>query len=432
MSRSMKPGAAVGTGGRLWKTSGCLLAGWLIMGLSGCSQVVNRPINEHLPRASNGRRSGPEQQHQSLRPSRPIPVIIQPAVPFRMAVLDQSSAKKSQAVSTGIIPVAAELPLANHPAAPGRLPATPDALPAVATAVRTTFADYLAAFNRHDPVALAAHWALEGENLDLDTGCRTTGRHAVEHVFDRLFATHQQASIAFDIESVRPIDDDVVVVDGISQLSFSDRDPARSRFSAVLVRHEDRWLIETVREAAAQTTPTIHDRLAELDWLRGSWEDVSDGVTVSLQCDWNEAGTFLIRRHLITDDPEPTGAAARLAAGVPALLPVDDTTNQQPAKPRRRSITEYIGWDESRGEIRSWLFCSDGRTAEWSWLRTTTGWLLTDAGDAGSAAGLTQLTLTQIGSDEMTLQLAAGPASAFVPTADFLRTARPFPSQPHP
>jgi hypothetical protein len=117
---------------------------------------------------------------------------------------------------------------------------------------------------------------------------------------------------------------------------------------------------------------------------------------------------------------------------VPALLPVDDTTNQQPAKPRRRSITEYIGWDESRGEIRSWLFCSDGRTAEWSWLRTTTGWLLTDAGDAGSAAGLTQLTLTQIGSDEMTLQLAAGPASAFVPTADFLRTARPFPSQPHP
>jgi uncharacterized protein (TIGR02246 family) len=431
MSRSMKPHAAAGTNGRLWKTSRSLLAGWVMVSLSGCSQVVNQPVNEHLPRATNGRASSPVPGSHH-RPHRPIPVIIQPPVPFRMAALERTSAQNSQKDAPDIIPVTAELPLARHPDAPGRLPATPDALPAVASAVRATFANYLAAFNRHDPVALAAHWTPDGENLDLDTGSRTTGRQAVADAFDQLFTTDQRAVIAFDIESVRPIDDDVAVVDGISQLSFTDREPARSRFSAVLVRHEDRWLIETVREAAAATLPTIHDRLAELAWLRGSWEDVSDGVTVSLQCDWNKAGTFLIRRHLVTDDPTPAGAAARLTAGVPALLPVDDTANQQPAKSLRRSITEYIGWDESRGEIRSWLFCSDGRIAEWSWLRTTTGWLLTDATHANPSGSLTQITLTPIGSDEMTLQLSAGPAHDFVPTADFLRTARPFPSQPHP
>ena len=408
----------------------CLLAGWTLIGLSGCGQVVNRPINKHLPKTTNIRSVSPEQRNLSRRPTQPIPIIIQPPVPFRVALLKKSSAPRPWTVATNFLAVVAEQSLASQPAAPRRLPATPDALPAVVTAVRSTIADYLAAFNRHDPIALAAYWTSDGEKLDLDTGSRTTGQQAVAHSFDRLFAADQQTTIAFDIEAVRPIHNDVVVVDGISQLSFSDRDPTRSRFSAVLVRQEDRWLIETIREAVASTTLTIHDRLAELAWLRGSWEDISDGVTASLQCDWNEAGTFLIRRHLVTADPEPPGAATRLTAGVPALLPIDEGNHLQPVKPRCLSLTEYIGWDESRGEIHSWLFCSDGRTAEWSWLRTKTGWLLTTDTDFEASRGSTQLILTRIGSDEMTLQVSAGPDPQFMPTADFLRTARPFTPPP--
>ena len=34
--------------------------------------------------------------------------------------------------------------------------------------------------------------------------------------------------------------------------------------------------------------------LAPLAWLRGSWEDVSDGLTISMQCDWAAEGGFLI------------------------------------------------------------------------------------------------------------------------------------------
>ena len=66
-------------------------------------------------------------------------------------------------------------------------------------------------------------------------------------------------------------------------MSFNDQKSCRSRFSAVLVRHEDRWLMESVRESSASAEPTIHDRLQQLDWLRGFWEDISDGITASLQ-----------------------------------------------------------------------------------------------------------------------------------------------------
>lgn len=408
------------------------LAGWLIFGLSGCGQAINRPINERLPEASRSQLSRPEQQNHRRRLTRPVPVIIQPPVPFRMAVLDWKTAQNNWKATPDIIAVAAEQILTEKPNAPRQLPTATHAVPAVAAAVRATFADYRKAFNRHDSVALAAHWTRDGENLDLDTGNRTTGQLSIEKDFDRQFTADQKSSVAYEIEAVRPVQDDVVVVDGISHLSFSDRAPARSRFSAVLVRHEDRWLIETIREAAALATPTIHDRLAELDWLRGSWEDVSDGVTASLQCDWNRSGTFLIRRHLVTHDPEPAGAAARLTAGVPALLPIDPDGHQKLIVPQRLSMTEYIGWDEARGEIHSWLFCSDGRMTELSWLRTNNGWLLTTDTSPELYPVPTQLTLTRIGSDEMTLRLSAGHAPEFMPVADFLRTARPFSSQLSP
>jgi len=109
------------------------------------------------------------------------------------------------------------------------------------------------------------------------------------------------------------------------KMSLTDQKPRQSRFSAVLVRHEKKWLMESVRETAATANPTIQDRLQQLNWLRGCWEDISDGVTASIQCEWNEQGTYLIRHQLITEELEsPWFCRARLAAGIPALLPEKD------------------------------------------------------------------------------------------------------------
>ena len=391
--------------------------------LLGCSPSVNQPVRQSLPYADS---TTPDEAHTTYRATRPIPVVIKPAMPFRVADLNIDRLTKV-VEKNGIISVSAEIPAVlpqkhsfrNLKKIKGAVAAN------VSTDIQNTFANYLDAFNRHDAIALAAHWVKDGENLDLDTGNRIVGQPAVEHLFDQLFARDETARIGFQLDSIRPIRDDVVVVDGLSQMSLTDQEPRRSRFSAVLVRHEDRWLMESVRESAASAEPTIRDRLQQLNWLRGFWEDISDGLTVSLQCEWNEEETFLIRRHLITKELGQRGAEERLAMGIPALLPTEEASKKEAD---RLSITEYIGWDPGHGKICSWLFCSDGRTAHFAWQRNGNAWLLQSLSDTSNNKSPTQYLLQRAGDDELTLEHVSGNNCALIPEADFLRTARPIES----
>ena len=399
----------------------CLLAASSM--LIGCSPSVNQPVSQSLPYAAS---TTPDETRTTYRATRPIPVVIKPARPFRVAELDNHKFTKV-IEKNGILPVSAEIP-AELPQENSfrNLKKIKHAVAAnVSTDIRNTFANYLDAFNRHDAIALAAHWVKDGENLDLDTGNRIVGQPAVEHVFDQLFARDETARIGFQLDSIRPIRDDVVVVDGISQMSLTDQGPRRSRFSAVLVRHENRWLMESVRESEASAEPTIHDKLQQLNWLRGFWEDISDGITASLQCEWNEEGTFLIRRHLITTELEPRGAEERLALGIPALLPNEEASKKVGD---RLTTTEYIGWDPQQGQICSWLFRSDGHTAHFAWQRSGNAWLLQSLSDGSDNESPTQYLLQQAGEDELTLEHVSGNNCALIPEADFLRTARPIES----
>ena len=389
--------------------------------LLGCSPSVNQPVRQSLPYADS---TTPDEAHTTYRATRPIPVVIKPAMPFRVADLNIDRLTKV-VEKNGILPVSAEIPaLLQQEHSFRNLKKIKGAIAAnVSTDIQNTFANYLDAFNRHDAIALAAHWVKDGENLDLDTGNRIVGQPAVEHVFDQLFERDETARIGFQLDSIRPIRDDVVVVDGLSQMSLTNQEPRQSRFSAVLVRHEDRWLMESVRESAASAEPTIHDRLQQLDWLRGFWEDISDGLTASLQCEWNEEGTFLIRRHLITKELEPRGAEERLALGIPALLPNEEASKKVAD---RLTTTEYIGWDPQQGKICSWLFRSDGRTAHFAWQRNGNAWLLQSLSDGNDSP--TQYLLQRAGEDELTLEHISGNKCALIPEADFLRTARPIES----
>ena len=294
----------------------------LVSALTGCSPSLNQPVSQSLPRANT---TTADVTHNVLRSARPIPVVVKPAVPFRVSLLNRN--KASEALTENkFLAVSADIPaVLPQQASLRNLKQIQNAATAsTSSEIQNTFATYLDAFNRHDAIAMASHWVTDGENLNLDTGDRIVGRTAVVKVFDQLFANDKSAQIGFQIDSIRSIHDDVAVVDGVSQMSLTDQQPRQSRFSAVLVRHEKKWLMESVRETAATTNPTIHDRLQQLNWLRGCWEDISDGVTASIQCEWNEQGTYLIRHYLITEELDPPGSAERLAAGIPALLPEKD------------------------------------------------------------------------------------------------------------
>jgi len=306
-------------------------------------------------------------------------------------------------------------PEAHQPNAPRMIPIEfPSERSAATAEIRDTLKAYLAAFNRHDDAALASHWSESAENIDLDTGRRVGGREAVQEVFSALFSRDAAASIDFDIESIRPIAGDVAVVDGISRMSFAEGDPARSRFSAVVVRQGGRWQIESVREAAAPEEPghAAASPLEPLEWLRGEWEGVEPGKPSAMECHWSAGRSYLVRSHRVQ---ESEAAAAR-------------------------EITEIIGHDPVTDALRSWIFASNGGFGEAIWksegtTATADGthgvgairWKLLVTGtlaDGRSVQG--SLALTRIGDDGLTCILTGdGVEDLLPPEADYVRVARP-------
>ena len=279
-------------------------------------------------------------------------------------------------------------------------------------------AGYLRAFNRHDAEEVAAHWSPAGENLNLDSGEVTAGREAVQTVFAALFASDPQATIDIDVSSIRPLlRGDVAVIDGLSRVAYADGEVAGSRFSAVVVRHDDRWLLESVRESGTTKEEALPRPLEALGWLVGSWEDVGEGVTAGTRCDWTAGRAFLVRNHAVTPDAAPANRPRAGDEAIPGLLPTGGTAT--------RELTEIIGWDPERQEIRAWMFSSDGRFAEAAWSREGEHWKVQVEGrgvDAGRAA---TCTLLPAGPDGLEIRCdGAGLDGLLPPACGFTRTAR--------
>ncbi len=359
-----------------------------------------------------------------LRYRRLVPTVIAAPRPFRVEMLDEVPGPLP--LVTGSIPTAA--PAVDGPAirltGGGATTAEPRPLPVISepsrpavAAIGAMFTTYREAFNRHDAEAAAAHWTAGGENLDLDSGERTAGREAVRGIFAALFEIDPRAAMEIDIGSIRPLRDDVAVVDGISQVAYEDGSVAGSRFSAVVVREQERWLLANVREAAAPVEPRTAGPLDELAWLVGSWENLGAGLTASSDCFWAPGRRFLVRSHVVTPDaaaatPPPAGDTE-----IPGLLP--------PPVSERQQLTEMIGWDPERQVIRAWLFAADGRFAEATWSRSETGWLVRIDGQGGDAGRTATLSLEPDGTDGFTLRCEGeGLEGLCPPASSFSRTAR--------
>jgi uncharacterized protein (TIGR02246 family) len=209
-----------------------------------------------------------------------------------------------------------------------------------AAAVRKSLAGLAQAFNKHDAAGVAAAWAENAVYVDLASGIELAGREKIQAHYAQLFQQQPQIKLTAKISKIEVEDDTRAFVRGNAEVTVGDGEPTVTSFLAELVQEKGRWLLLSVEEDDP-------DPLADLDWLVGDWKDEGDGRSVRSTFAWDPGGRFLVRKYSIADE---SGA--------------------------ERTGTQYIVWDPASGEIRSWVFGSEGGFGEATWTPRDDHWAI--------------------------------------------------------
>jgi uncharacterized protein (TIGR02246 family) len=190
--------------------------------------------------------------------------------------------------------------------------------------------------------ALAELFLDDASIVDPDGGA-TRGKGAVAEMYATAFQATPGLKLEPKVEEIQFLTPDVARVEGQSQLSSATGDAAEfTKFSALLVRRDGKWRIAEIREyAAPQADISPYERLQDLEWMVGDWVDESDNNRVESSVRWADNQSYLVRTYKVELQGE-----------------------------KRSSGTIFIGWDPQSGQIKSWLFDSNGGHGEALWTRT--------------------------------------------------------------
>lgn len=225
-------------------------------------------------------------------------------------------------------------------------------------AIRLTGDTYEKAYDSQDAKLIAAHFTEDAEYID-EQGNVYQGRASIEKVMSAYFADNPECQIEIDIESLRFVGAGIAIEDGTTTVSSkSNPEPLISRYTAVHVKTNGKWLAVSVRDHAPKDRRQHREQLEQLTWLQGDWVDECDDSLVFFSCESVDGGNFLLRKFMIQ------------IAGQAAL-----------------SGTQRIGWDPVTGKLRTWIFDSEGGYSDGSWHRDGNSWVLKSTGV--TADGLT-------------------------------------------
>jgi uncharacterized protein (TIGR02246 family) len=232
-------------------------------------------------------------------------------------------------------------------------------------------------FNAGDAKALASCWTENGEFVG-SAGARMEGRDTIEKQFQETFAARKDgAKLQFHLVHFRLANEALAFVEAVAEVKPAQVIGGTPVSNIVLVKQNDRWLIERAHESIAHLPPDAN-HLKELEWLVGDWSsDIApNGLSLQSSCDWTANRGFLIRKFKVE------GKQAFVHGG-----------------------TEVIGWDPRSNRIRSWIFDSDGGFGENVWIRDGNRWLIKYCGTLadGSETSATQI-LSKVDAETATIQ----------------------------
>ena len=211
---------------------------------------------------------------------------------------------------------------------------------------------FVEAFHKGDAKALAAFWTPEGDYVD-DTGRVLQGREAIEKSYTELFAAHQGMKLRIDVASLKFPTPDTAIEDGTSVVIPPDGSaPSRARYTNMLVKTGDHWLLSSVRESA-DPGPSNYENLRGLEWAIGEWLDAAPAAdapakeTGHVSFAWAPGQNFIISTRTVD---------------------YKDASLLQ--------STQWIGWDAAAKQIRSWGFQADGGVSQSTWTQNGHEWVV--------------------------------------------------------
>jgi uncharacterized protein (TIGR02246 family) len=241
-------------------------------------------------------------------------------------------------------------------------------------AVQASAETFVKAFNDAKAESVAALFLPQGELVD-EEGNIYQGRDELQALFTQYFAKFPGAKLGLSIESIRMIGDDLSIEEGTRYISTDDDANAQIRYVAVRTKKDGQWLFASIREFYDDPAPSPGERISALDWIAGDWVSEDSDLAVKISYRWSEDGNFLLGDFHATKGGEVV-----------------------------MKTTQRLGWDPLTGNVRSWLFDSDGGFAEGTWSNVGDAWVAKSVatlpdGSTGSAT----VTLTQKGKDKFTM-----------------------------
>lgn len=242
-------------------------------------------------------------------------------------------------------------------------------------AIRAAADAFAKAYNAHDPKAIAALFAADGEIVD-EAGDARQGRAAIEGVFTAVFEEYPEATMSIDIGAIRFLGANLAEEDGaVSVVHIPGSSPEQNRYTVLHLKQDGKWLMASARDwSEDQADPAA--RLKPLEWLIGDWLDESPDSLIKTTYVWTDNRAYILSEFRI-----------------------------QVAGREVMTGSQRIGWDPLAKVIRSWVFDSEGGFAEGVYSQDGDRWIvrLTGVTREGEPASATNI-LTSLGKDRMSWQ----------------------------
>lgn len=217
--------------------------------------------------------------------------------------------------------------------------------------VRAAALDYLQSLHRGDAARLRALWTADGDYVDAQ-GKKYKAQDLIAQ-FEATGATDpaaaaEAAKIKPPASTLRFVEPGLAIEDGVIGPPAPDSESSGGRFTAVWVKRNGRWQLDALRETAAPSAPVADEsnpKLQPLAWLVGEWAGHANDADVLMSWHWSDGGAYLVGEFAIYRDGQP------MAGG-----------------------SQRVGWDPVAGQIKSWIFDSQGGSGEGQWRADGQHW----------------------------------------------------------